>query len=90
MDRTVSLRHLRCFVAVAQAGSFTVASSRLFLTQSSLTATIQQFEAAQTWFHYIFDPTSTVRRRLLGESQLHELAPRIAEWHSGKVLETYL
>jgi DNA-binding transcriptional LysR family regulator len=44
MLRNISLRHLRCFVAVADAGSFTVASSRLFLTQSSLTATIQQFE----------------------------------------------
>lgn len=40
------MRHLRCFVAVADAGSFTVASSRMFLTQSSLTATIQQFEEA--------------------------------------------
>lgn len=46
MNRNVSLRHLRCFVAVAEAGSFTVAASRLFLTQSSLTATIQQFEEA--------------------------------------------
>ncbi|ARP84491.1 LysR family transcriptional regulator [Bordetella genomosp. 8] len=44
MLRNISLRHLRCFVAVADAGSFTVAASRLFLTQSSLTATIQQFE----------------------------------------------
>lgn len=46
MLRHVSLRHLRCFVAVANAGSFTIAASRLFLTQSSLTATIQQFEEA--------------------------------------------
>ncbi|MEI2416471.1 LysR family transcriptional regulator [Orrella sp. JC864] len=46
MIRNLSLRHLRCFVAVAEAGSFTVAASRLFLTQSSLTATIQQFEEA--------------------------------------------
>ncbi len=46
MLRNVSLRHLRCFMAVANAGSFTVAASRLFLTQSSLTATIQQFEEA--------------------------------------------
>jgi DNA-binding transcriptional LysR family regulator len=44
MDINVSLRHLRCFLAVANSGSFTVASSRMFLTQSSLTATIQQFE----------------------------------------------
>jgi DNA-binding transcriptional LysR family regulator len=46
MIRNVSLRHLRCFVEVANSGSFTVAASRLFLTQSSLTATIQQFEEA--------------------------------------------
>lgn len=42
----ISLRHLRCFVAVAETGSFTVAAARLFQTQSSLTATIQQFEEA--------------------------------------------
>jgi DNA-binding transcriptional LysR family regulator len=46
MDRSVTIRHLRCFLAVADSGSFTVASSRMFLTQSSLTATIQQFEEA--------------------------------------------
>ena len=46
MDRTVTIRHLRCFLAVADSGSFTVASNRMFLTQSSLTATIQQFEEA--------------------------------------------
>lgn len=46
MKRVVSIRHLRCFLAVADSGSFTVASSRMFLTQSSLTATIQQFEEA--------------------------------------------
>jgi DNA-binding transcriptional LysR family regulator len=46
MSRNVSLRHLRSFVEVANAGSFTAASSRLFVTQSSLTATIQQFEDA--------------------------------------------
>jgi DNA-binding transcriptional LysR family regulator len=42
----ISLRHLRCFVAVADTGSFTLAAARLFHTQSSLTATIQQFEEA--------------------------------------------
>lgn len=44
--KKVSLRHLRCFVAVADTGSFTLAAARLFQTQSSLTATIQQFEEA--------------------------------------------
>lgn len=42
--RRISLRHLRSFLAIAETGSFTVAASRLFQTQSSLTATIQQFE----------------------------------------------
>ncbi|MEO5595859.1 MAG: LysR substrate-binding domain-containing protein [Lysobacteraceae bacterium] len=42
----MSIRHLRCFLAVAETGSFTLASARMFLTQSSLTATIQQFEEA--------------------------------------------
>lgn len=46
MERAVSLRHLRCFLGVAELGSFTVAASRLFITQSALTATIQQFEEA--------------------------------------------
>ncbi|OZI30619.1 LysR family transcriptional regulator [Bordetella genomosp. 10] len=46
MSRHVSLRHLRCFVAVADTGSFTLAASRMSLTQSSLTSTIQQFEEA--------------------------------------------
>lgn len=52
----VSLRHLRCFVEVANAGSFTVASSKLFVTQSSLTATIQQFE--ETVGLKLFDRTT--------------------------------
>ena len=42
----ISLRHLRCFAAVAETGSFTAAAARLMQTQSSLTATIQQFEEA--------------------------------------------
>ncbi len=46
MSRHVSLRHLRCFLAIAETGSFTLAASRLSLTQSSLTSTIQQFEEA--------------------------------------------
>jgi DNA-binding transcriptional LysR family regulator len=44
MNRNMSLRHFRAFVAVATTGSFTIASKQLFLTQSALTATIQQFE----------------------------------------------
>lgn len=46
MAARISLRHLRCFVAVAETGSFTLAASRLFQTQSSLTATIQQLETS--------------------------------------------
>jgi DNA-binding transcriptional LysR family regulator len=44
MTASIKLRHLRCFVAVAETGSFTVAATRLFQTQSSLTATIKQLE----------------------------------------------
>lgn len=46
MAARISLRHLRCFVAVAETGSFTLAANRLFQTQSSLTATIQQLESS--------------------------------------------
>lgn len=41
----ISLRHLRSFLAVAETGSFTLASQKLFKTQSTLTATIKQLEA---------------------------------------------
>jgi DNA-binding transcriptional LysR family regulator len=37
---------MRCFAAVAETGSFTVAAARLFQTQSSLTAAVQQLEEA--------------------------------------------
>ncbi len=40
----LSIRHLRAFYAVAQAGSFTRAAESLHLTQSTLTATIKQLE----------------------------------------------
>lgn len=46
MGDRVKLKHLRCFAAVAETGSFTVAAARLCLTQSALTATVQQFEEA--------------------------------------------
>lgn len=46
MNRSVTLRHLRAFSELADTGSFTSASARLFVTQSSLTATIQQLESA--------------------------------------------
>lgn len=64
MRHQVSLKHLRCFLAVAEAGSFTVASSRLFITQSALTATIQQFE--ETIGLRMFDRTT--RRVLMTEA----------------------
>lgn len=44
MSRQISLRHLRCFLEIAKTGSFTDAAARLFMTQSSITYTIQQFE----------------------------------------------
>lgn len=40
----VTLKQLRCFLAVAETGSFTTAANRLCMTQSALTATIQQME----------------------------------------------
>jgi DNA-binding transcriptional LysR family regulator len=46
MPINASLRHLRCFAAVAREGSFTLAARRLFITQSSLTTAIQQLEEA--------------------------------------------
>lgn len=44
MTINATLQHLRCFVAVARESSFTQAAKRMCLTQSSLTAAIQQFE----------------------------------------------
>ena len=41
---TVELRHLRCFVAVAEELSFTGAATRLHLTQQSVSATVAQLE----------------------------------------------
>ncbi len=46
MPINATLRHLRCFTAVAREGSFTQAAKRMFLTQSSLTAAIKQLEQA--------------------------------------------
>ncbi|AEG94036.1 LysR family transcriptional regulator [Ramlibacter tataouinensis] len=46
MTDRVTLKHLRSFAAVAETGSFTLAAARLCVTQSALTAVIQQFEEA--------------------------------------------
>jgi DNA-binding transcriptional LysR family regulator len=46
MRHNITLKHVRCFLAVAHTGSFTAASARLCITPSALTATIQQLEAA--------------------------------------------
>ncbi len=45
LTQHVTIRQLDCFVAVAQAGHFTVAAQRLALAQPALTATIQKLEA---------------------------------------------
>jgi DNA-binding transcriptional LysR family regulator len=42
----VELRHLRAFVAVARASSFTRAAEQLLITQPALTRTVQQLESA--------------------------------------------
>lgn len=44
MATAANIRHLRCFIAVAAEGSFTAAAGRLAVTQSALTASIQQLE----------------------------------------------
>ena len=67
MNRNMSLRHFRAFVAVARAGSFTTAAKELFLTQSALTATIQQFEDGIGF--KLFD-RSTRRVAMTPEAQL--------------------
>lgn len=46
MRHNVTLKQLRCFLAVAETNSFTAAAGRLCMTQSALTATIQQMEEA--------------------------------------------
>ncbi len=46
MSINATLKHLRCFATVAHEGSFTQAAKRMYLTQSSLTAAIQQLEQA--------------------------------------------
>ena len=40
----LELRHLRCFVALADAGSFTHAAERIFIAQPTLSQRIQQLE----------------------------------------------
>ncbi|MET4575904.1 LysR family transcriptional regulator [Ottowia thiooxydans] len=44
MAQRVTIRQMECFIAVAEAGHFTVAASRLALAQPALTATIQKLE----------------------------------------------
>ncbi|MBI4193547.1 MAG: LysR family transcriptional regulator [Betaproteobacteria bacterium] len=46
MSINATLKHLRCFTAIAREGSFTQAAKRMHLTQSSLTAAVQQLEQA--------------------------------------------
>ncbi len=40
----INLRHLRVFLAIAEAGNFTRAAERMLLSQSSLTVTMRQLE----------------------------------------------
>jgi DNA-binding transcriptional LysR family regulator len=42
---TVELRHLRCFLAIAEEGSLTRAAARSHVTQPALSRTLQQLEA---------------------------------------------
>lgn len=45
MANNCSIKQLRAFVAVATTRNFTLAAERLFITQSTLTSNMQQFEA---------------------------------------------
>lgn len=71
MNRNMSLRHFRAFVAVANTGSFTNAAKQLFLTQSALTATIQQFEDAIGF--KLFDRST---RRVVMTTEAQSFKPR--------------
>lgn len=45
VSRSITLRHVRAFVAVAREGSFTGAAARISISQPGLTNTINQFES---------------------------------------------
>ncbi|MET3515078.1 DNA-binding transcriptional LysR family regulator [Pseudacidovorax sp. 1753] len=44
-NRNISLKQMRAFVAVAQAGSFTRAAEQMFITQSALSSLVRNLEA---------------------------------------------
>lgn len=46
LPKHITLKHLNAFAAVAHEGSFTLAASRLFQTQSSVTTLLHQLETA--------------------------------------------
>lgn len=72
------LRHLRCFVAVADERNFTHAAARLHIAQQSLSATIQQLE--RELGVKLFDRTTrTVRLTRTGEAFLPSARHVIAE-----------
>ncbi len=78
MLSSISLRHMRVFVAVADHGNFTAAAEALGVTPSGLTATIRQFEDVagaslfdRTTRHVSLSSTGArflpIARRLIGD-----------------------
>lgn len=88
----LQLRHLRAFAAVADAGSFTAASTRLRITQPALSRTVQQLESSLGV--RLFERTSrTVELTAAGRAfvlrvraVLHDLDHAVAEVRCERIL----
>lgn len=75
MNRHVTLKQLRCFLAVAETGSFTQAAERVFLTQSSLTIAIRQLE--ESLGIKLFDRTTRKVSLTASARQFHTQAEKL-------------
>ena len=70
MNKNITLRQLRAFVAVAELGSFTAAAGRMHLTQSALSVLVRELE--RELGARLFDRHT---RRVLMTEAGHELLP---------------